>query len=143
MSQTSSPATAIPAGIPSRFLLRFGILVREVHGLPDPDYAASRSSALKLFRNLARVQYEDAARRVLSRDQAGTLSLLCAIIGESNQRGVPLSLPDIAAAKKEDSEWVRQGFQDVEVQWFFRRAIHHMDSPAQIPEKTTCKKPQI
>jgi hypothetical protein len=126
MSQTSDPATPTPAQIPTRFLLRFGILCQE---LPEPlnaDFEPSKSTALKLFLRLVRVHDEDEAKLILHQNPKGTLTLLYAIIGESNRQGVPLSLRDIAAAKREDTEWGKKGFEENTVWWFFRKAIENL-----------------
>jgi hypothetical protein len=126
MKQASSSSNEVPAKTPIQFLLRFGILVREVHGLPDSDYAASKSSALKLFQHMERVHDEDEAIPWLRQDRAGTLSVLCAIIVESSKRGFPLSLRAIADSKRENTEWGLRGFEEPEVWWFFRTSIENM-----------------
>ena len=126
MFETSADANKFPFGTPRRFLLRVCILIRECHGLPNEGFEPSKLDARAMFLKLERVPGEDAAKRVLLRHPKEARALLGAIISEMHRRNEPLSLPDIALAKIEDTEWATKGFQDFGAQWFFRDAVENL-----------------
>ena len=127
MFETSPDANAPLTEIQIRFLVRFCILIREVCGLPSADYAASKSSALILFQGLELARDEDEAIRQMRQNPTGAQSLLCAIILHATPRGAPISLPQIAAAKKEDAKWEKEGLRDTAMWMLFRNAIAALD----------------
>ena len=111
---------------PRAFILRIGVMVRDVHGLPDVEYRASKSKADELFQKLRHVSIEREAQRLLQEDRDGAWSLLFACLDHANLNRTPTSLPDIAAAKPEDTEWDRDGITSVPITWFLMKAIEAM-----------------
>ena len=109
--------------IPVKFILRIGLMVRDLHGLPDPEYAASKSRAFELFQKLRHISNEREARQLLQENREGAFSLLCACVDLAGQRRTPISFPDIAAAKLEDTEWDQDGIKSVPIRWFLMEAI--------------------
>ena len=109
-----------------KFILRFGIIVRDLHGLPNAEYVASKPRAFELFQKLRRIAIEPEVKQVLQEDRDGAFSVLCACVDFANFRGTLISFPDIVAAKIEDTEWDRDGITSVPVTWFLMNAIHAM-----------------
>jgi glutamyl-tRNA synthetase len=109
-----------------KFILRFGIIVRDLHGLPNAEYVASKPRAFELFQKLRRIAIEPEVKQLLQEDRDGAFSVLCACVDFANFRGTLISFPDIVAAKIEDTEWDRDGITSVPVTWFLMNAIHAM-----------------
>jgi len=112
--------------IPRKFILRIGVIIRNAHGLPDVEYVASKSKAYELFQKLRRVSIEHEAQQLFQEDRDAAWSLLYACLDHANLNRTPTSLPDIAAAKPEDTEWDRDGITSSPISWFLMKAIEAM-----------------
>jgi hypothetical protein len=112
--------------IPVKFILRIGIFIRDSYGLPNAEHATSKSKAREMFGKLHLISSESQVQRVLQEDREGAFSLLIACLVFASSHGTPISLPDIEAAKFEDTEWDRVGMLNASITWFLMEAIDAM-----------------
>jgi Anticodon binding domain len=117
--------------VPKMFIRRIGLHIFTAHGIPDSEYIASKSKAFELFQKLRHVSIERDAQRILQDDREGATSLLFACVDYVNSNCTqlnctPISIPDLAAATIEDSEWGRDGMNSPHIIWFFMKSVEAM-----------------
>lgn len=126
MSAVRPNASSCRPQVPTKFVLRLGLRIRELHGLPDAEYATSKSHALRLFQKVRRISVEHEVKRLLQEDREGAFSLLLACMDFANLVGTQVSLRDIADAKLENTEWDRSSVKSASQTWFLMKAIGSM-----------------